>query len=102
MPLRIRIAELEEEDADYGAETGKKRKGNKKKMRSQEEPEWGPVCPATSASLTPLMHAAREGHTEAVRLLIEASARLSDVDNEGMQVIHFAAIAGSHECCSLL
>jgi len=63
---------------------------------------FGPPMSATSKHLTPLMHASREGHVRAVRLLIEEKACVHQKDKDGMRPLHFAAAAGLRDCCELL
>mmetsp|Transcript_89550 Transcript_89550/g.256490 ORF Transcript_89550/g.256490 Transcript_89550/m.256490 type:complete len:218 (+) Transcript_89550:60-713(+) len=52
--------------------------------------------------LTPLMHAAKEGKATAVQKLLDRGASISARDEDGMAALHFAASAGSHQCCALL
>merc|ERR1719476_779029 len=54
------------------------------------------------SGLTPLMRAAKDGHSNAVRFLLEANAAVSAEDEDGMQPIHFAAAAGCRESCETL
>lgn len=58
--------------------------------------------PSRVLNLTPLMHAAREGHHKAVAVLLEAGAVVHLRDQDGMQPLHFAARAGCAACCELL
>jgi len=53
-------------------------------------------------SLTPLMHAAQEGHTEAVALLLRRGAQVNLHEQDGMQALHFAAASASIECFRML
>ena len=51
---------------------------------------------------TPLFHAARYGHAECLRLLLEAGAQVRIVDELGQTPIHYAAWYGHNECAALL
>jgi len=51
---------------------------------------------------TPLFHAARYGHAECLRLLLEAGAQVRIVDELGQTPIHYAAWHGHNECAALL
>jgi len=51
---------------------------------------------------TPLMHAAWEGHIEAVKLLLSLGAIPDLQDANGMQALHLAAQSASAECFHLL
>lgn len=53
-------------------------------------------------NLTPLMHACREGHAQAVAELLLARASVMLRDQDGMQPLHFAARAGCFNSCALL
>jgi len=94
LPMRIRMAHVEHE------EDGCDCPGTD--LAIEEEPEWVPAHEATSASMTPLMHAAKEGHVKAVRLLLQEGADLELCDHEGMQPLHLAAWGASFEVCSIL
>lgn len=52
--------------------------------------------------LTPLMRAAKEGHLNAVALLLHFRASVNARDEDGMEPLHFAASAGSPEVCTAL
>mmetsp|Transcript_120436 Transcript_120436/g.234585 ORF Transcript_120436/g.234585 Transcript_120436/m.234585 type:complete len:284 (+) Transcript_120436:54-905(+) len=56
----------------------------------------------TALSLTPLMHAAKEGHYQAVDLLLRLGAQVNLHEADGMQALHFAAMSASVECFRLL
>jgi len=56
----------------------------------------------TAMSLTPLMHAAKEGHYQAVDLLLRLGAQVNLHEADGMQALHFAAMSASVECFRLL
>lgn len=56
----------------------------------------------SSVGLTPLMHAAREGHTDCVRLLLLAKACLLQEDEEGMSPLHHAASCASLDTAGVL
>jgi CDK inhibitor PHO81 len=51
---------------------------------------------------TPLFHAVRYGHTECLRLFLEAGAQVDIVDELGQLPIHYAAWHGHNECTTLL
>jgi len=53
-------------------------------------------------SLTPLTHAAQEGHVEAVELLLRFGANVDLHEADGMQALHFAAMSASVECFRML
>jgi len=53
-------------------------------------------------SLTPLMHAAQEGHAEAVELLLRFGAQVNLHEADGMRALHFAAASASIECFRML
>lgn len=55
-----------------------------------------------SRSLTPLIHAARAGHAEAVDFLLQQGANPHAQDGEGMTPLHHAAAAGSSKACAAL
>jgi len=55
-----------------------------------------------ASSLTPLMHAAFEGHAEAVELLLRSGAQVNLCEADGMQALHFAAMSSSINCFRLL
>mmetsp|Transcript_31447 Transcript_31447/g.61753 ORF Transcript_31447/g.61753 Transcript_31447/m.61753 type:complete len:195 (-) Transcript_31447:127-711(-) len=63
---------------------------------------FGPPIAATSKYLTPLMHASRQGHVQAVHLLLEEKASVHLREMDGMRPLHFAAAGGSRDCCELL
>merc|ERR1719499_1293972 len=48
------------------------------------------------------MRAAKEGHSAAVSLLLQAGASWMTRDEDGMQPLHFGAMAGSQEVCKCL
>jgi len=52
----------------------------------------------SALSLTPLMHAAQEGQTEAVQLLLRLGAKVDLREADGMQALHFAAASASLDC----
>lgn len=51
---------------------------------------------------TPLFHAARYGHDECVRVLIDAGARVNLVDELGHFAVHYAAWYGHYQCLNYL
>eukprot|EP00929_Paragymnodinium_shiwhaense_P032354 TRINITY_DN17945_c0_g1_i2.p1 TRINITY_DN17945_c0_g1~~TRINITY_DN17945_c0_g1_i2.p1 ORF type:complete len:216 (-),score=49.38 TRINITY_DN17945_c0_g1_i2:242-889(-) len=51
--------------------------------------------------MTPLMHAAQQGHDRVVRALLEAGAEVNACDEDHMTALHFAA-SGGHEHVVLL
>ncbi|ORZ04447.1 hypothetical protein BCR41DRAFT_198189 [Lobosporangium transversale] len=51
---------------------------------------------------TPLFYAASEGHTECVRVLLEAGCRVNVVDEHGETPIYYAASEGHADCVDLL
>lgn len=51
---------------------------------------------------TPLFHAARYGHADCLRLLLEAGAQVRIVDEFGQLPIHYAAWYGHNDCTGLL
>jgi hypothetical protein len=53
-------------------------------------------------AMTPLMLAAKGGHALAVERLLDARAVASACESDGTTPMHFAASAGSEECCTLL
>jgi len=55
-----------------------------------------------ASSLTPLMHAALEGHVEAVELLLHSGAQVNLFEADGMQALNFAAMSSSINCFRLL
>jgi hypothetical protein len=59
-----------------------------------------PVC--IPVGLTPLMHAAHEGHSACVRLLVMARASVCAEDEDGMSPLHFAASAASLDVAAAL
>jgi len=70
--------------------------------RILEEPMDSETQNTTALSLTPLMHAAQEGHLEAVKLLIHHGAQINLYEEDGMQALHFGAISGSVDCFRIL
>lgn len=52
--------------------------------------------------MTALMRASKEGHDQAVRLLLEKKACVLASDEDGMQPLHFAAATASMDCCRAL
>lgn len=102
MPLRIRISEFDNLDnLDPGLGWGgfDTQAGS---LKIEEEPDWYDPLGSSSASLTPLMHAAREGHAKALVLLLTRRALPGAKDSEGMQALHYAASSGSQEACRVL
>jgi len=61
-----------------------------------------PRAVSVALSLTPLMHAAQEGHAEAVELLLRLGANVDLHEADRMQAIHFAAISASVDCFRIL
>lgn len=55
-----------------------------------------------SRGFTPLMKAAMAGHTEAVRMLLNAGAKPDTKCKEGKRAIHWAIRGGYQELCSML
>lgn len=51
---------------------------------------------------TPLFHAASEGHSACVRVLLDAHASLTAVDETGKTPLHYAAWQGHIDCVNLL
>jgi hypothetical protein len=56
----------------------------------------------TALTLTPLMHAAQEGHVEAVEYLLRRGANVDLHEADGMQALHFAALSASAGCFRIL
>mmetsp|Transcript_35273 Transcript_35273/g.64524 ORF Transcript_35273/g.64524 Transcript_35273/m.64524 type:complete len:244 (-) Transcript_35273:88-819(-) len=52
--------------------------------------------------MTALMRAAYNSHVEAVSVLLEFKASPMYQDEDGLTALHFAAMAGSKDCCRLL
>jgi len=52
--------------------------------------------------LTPLMHAAQQGHAEVVRILLENGALVNAFEEDGCRAVHFAADAEALDCFELL
>jgi hypothetical protein len=52
--------------------------------------------------LTPLMHAAQEGHADCVRLLLLAKASAHSEDEDGMNPLHHAASTASLDVAAVL
>jgi len=110
MPLRICVMELDDEDnldstlssQDPGLGWNGPDAPQAARLKVEEEPEWCDPLASDSASLTPLMHAAREGHAKALVLLLNARAVPGMKDSEGMQALHYAASSGSQEVCRVL
>lgn len=51
---------------------------------------------------TPLFHAARNGHTLCLHIILQAGARVDRTDELGHQAIHYAAWYGHRTCVDLL
>ncbi|KAI0755453.1 cyclin-dependent protein kinase inhibitor [Irpex lacteus] len=51
---------------------------------------------------TPLFHAARYGHEECLRVLLDAGSRADRTDEVGHAAVHYAAWYGHHTCVSRL
>lgn len=51
---------------------------------------------------TPLMRAAKGGHSEAVELLVSLGAKTAATDERGCTALHLAASSGSRETCLVL
>jgi len=110
MPLRICILECDPVD-NMDSSPGFQDNGEGWKdpdvpqaasLKIEEEPDWCDPLGSNSASLTPLMHAAMEGHAKALVLLLSARAIPGIKDSEGMQALHYAASSGSQEACRVL
>jgi len=69
---------------------------------SDEERSGAEPFNSKSSSLTPLMHAAHEGHAEAVKVLLRLGARVDLHEADGMQALHFAAMSASVDCFRML
>mmetsp|Transcript_62239 Transcript_62239/g.148520 ORF Transcript_62239/g.148520 Transcript_62239/m.148520 type:complete len:201 (-) Transcript_62239:167-769(-) len=60
------------------------------------------VAPSLVAGLTPLMLASKGGYVKCVRPLLEARAKVSAMDEDGMNSLHFAAQSGELDVARLL
>lgn len=69
--------------------------------RRRNADETGPMLHA-GGELTPLLFAAREGHIQAVRLLIEAGADIDAVAADGKDALSLSIFNGHYELASLL
>mmetsp|Transcript_9669 Transcript_9669/g.21687 ORF Transcript_9669/g.21687 Transcript_9669/m.21687 type:complete len:246 (-) Transcript_9669:194-931(-) len=70
--------------------------------KAAAEQAWEGSDVLRDTGLTPLMHAAMNGQTTAVALLLMARAMPSLQEEDGMQALHFAASAACQECCRSL
>jgi len=70
------------------------------RMRLDVREDWlqEELMKLKGGSLTPLMHASREGHAEAVRLLLGRGANPDLQEVDGMQALHLAAQSAAAEC----
>jgi len=107
MPLRIRISEFDDLDPPSSVQNPSLNWDGPDvpqvaSLKIEEEPDWWDPLASHSASLTPLMHAAKEGHAKAVVLLLSARAIPKIKDSEGMQALHYAASSGSQDACRVL
>ncbi|XP_065072683.1 ankyrin repeat and SAM domain-containing protein 4B-like [Ochlerotatus camptorhynchus] len=75
------------------------REGNVKVL--MEANRWE-VNMADENGMSPLLWAAHEGHTEAVRILLKRKSKISKVDNFGNSALHLAAARGHLECVQLV
>jgi len=60
--------------------------------------EQSRTCRGEPSGLTALMHAATEGHADAVKFLVSSRATVHLQETDGMQAIHFAAQAECAKC----
>ena len=69
---------------------------------SSGEAEFYAVCKAVAHILFLLHIAAEEGHSEITSQLVEAGARLSEVDEDGQTPLHVAVASGHVDVVELL
>jgi len=70
-------------------------------LGEHDQTDWEPLDPM-ALSLTPLMHAAKEGHAEALDVLLCHHAQVNLQEADGMSALHFAAISASVDCFRIL